>query len=215
MARNIGYKEQAITSGLIHHETKIADNSAYLEFGGWGRITSVGADNPNAGSVEYVEFHFYNIHPRTDDTKFQMGFSTNAYPDQAWQSNHHTKTSIVMYHAQGTNGSISFNFDPTELQANSTAMGVLLSKEMGNATEELAAGQLRLYRPNSHNPYKHYESIGTCVSYQQSAMSYWVNGYTSDNGKISLIRFQMASGNFDGKIACYVQRGPGGLSGNP
>ena len=60
MARNIGYKEQTITEGLIHVETKVADNSAYLDFGGWGRVTALGVNYPNAASVEMVEFHFYN-----------------------------------------------------------------------------------------------------------------------------------------------------------
>ena len=144
-------------------------------------------------------FKFYNIHPATDDTNFQMNFSTDG------GSNYNVAKTTTYFR------SIHNESDATALigyeTANDLAQGTgfkTLCDDIGADADQNANGTFNLFNPSSTTFVKHF----TCrIAVSQSAdyaMDLYTAGYGNTTSAIDAIQFKMSSGNIDsGVIKLY------------
>ena len=144
-------------------------------------------------------FKFINIHPATDDTNFQMNFSTDG------GSNYNVAKTTTYFR------SIHNESDATALigyeTANDLAQGTgfkTLCDDIGADADQNANGTFNLFNPSSTTFVKHF----TCrIAVSQSAdyaMDLYTAGYGNTTSAVDAIQFKMSSGNIDsGVIKLY------------
>ena len=144
-------------------------------------------------------FTFNNIHPSTDNTHFQINFSTDN------GSNYNVTKTTTYFQAEHDEGdtttglSYNTNFD----LAQSTS-DFYLGLAIGNDNDQCLTGTLQLFNPSSTTFVKHF--IGVSQHYHQGDYSRndYCSGYANTTSSIDAIRFQMSSGNIDsGDICLY------------
>ena len=167
--------------------TQTASNSATISF-------TTGLDS----TYDLYEFHFINIGCRTDNTQFTFNMSTDA------GSNYNVTKTTTMFRAyhneSGTDTALGYeaSFD----LAQSTAFQPLTMVQ-GNGADESASGVLQLFNPSSTTYVKHFIANTNNYSYHDYNFNNYSAGYGNTTSAVNAIRFQMASGNFDGDIKLY------------
>jgi hypothetical protein len=177
-------------SAMVLLSTQTASNSASISF-------TSGIDSTYG---EYI-FGFYNINPATDDTDFQVNFSTDG---TSWGM---TKTT-TLFRAQhieseggGTNYALSYEwaFD----LAQSTSPQILVW-DQGNGSDESLAGVMHLFSPSSTTYVKHFYSRINAYNSGNWTFDIYCAGYINDAANdVTGVQFEMASGNFDGTIKLW------------
>jgi hypothetical protein len=177
------FSEDGIT--LISSQT--ASNSASLSF-------TSGLDS----TYKAYKFVYVNINPATDNTHFTFNFSTDG------GSNYNiTKTSTVFraYHDEADTETL-LQYKTDQDLAQSTGYQII-SAEIGNGADESASGSITIFNPSSTTYVKHFISTSNVYFYGDFTFNYYVAGYGNTTSAVNAIRFQMASGNFDGTIYLY------------
>jgi hypothetical protein len=173
---------------LILLSTQTASASATIEF-------TTGLDSTYD---EYV-FKFINIHPATDNVKFQFNLSTDG------GSNYNvTKTTTVFtaYHDEADTAT-SLTYDTGADLAQSTAFQSL-SIDIGNGADECTVGTLSLFNPSSTVFVKHFIANFNNYQYTNFSQQWFSAGYGNTTSAINAIQFKMSSGNIDdGVIKLY------------
>jgi hypothetical protein len=172
---------------LILLSTQTASNSATISF-------TTGLDS----TYDAYEFHFIDIHPRTDNTQFTFNMSTDS------GSNYNvTKTTTMFraYHDESDTDTI-LGYETTQDLAQSTDFQPLTMNQ-GNGADESASGILQLFNPSSTTYVKHFIANTNNYSYHNYNFNNYSAGYGNTTSAVNAIRFQMASGNFDGTIKLY------------
>jgi hypothetical protein len=172
---------------LMLLSTQTASNSATISF-------TTGLDS----TYDAYEFHFIDIHARTDDTSFQFNMSTDG------GSNYNvTKTSTFAESYQKEDASFAnLGYQSTYDLAQSTAFQTLCYR-IGNDADQSGAGVLQLFNPASTTYLKHYICQTHSTQEADYAINAFVAGYGNTTSAVNAIRFQMSSGNFDGVIKLY------------
>jgi len=171
---------------LILLSTQTASNSASLSF-------TTGLDS----TYDAYEFHFIDIHARTNGTYLAFQASTNGGSSYGV-----TMTSTYFYanHTESDVGTtLSYNTGADLAQSTSYQF----INYIGNGADEAGVGTLQLFNPSSTTYVKHW--ISNCNGYVTTVDTYEVfsAGYFNTTSAINAINFNMSSGNFDGTIKLY------------
>ena len=188
MPKMIGYQEQV--NGLVLLGEAAASSSSTLEF-----------DIP-AGYAS-IEWHYYNIHPATDDTHFQFQVETGSDSDYDHPM---TTTYFQAYNAEsgGTPTLAYSGGNDQETSGDGNGVFQKIAKEMGNGNDEAASGILTLYDPSNTTYVKHFTSTSNCYQGGNTSMQAFVAGYIDITAAITRVQFKMSSGNIDaGTIRMY------------
>jgi hypothetical protein len=172
---------------LILLSTQTASNSATISF-------TTGLDS----TYDAYEFHFIDIHPRTDGAYFQFNMSTDS------GSNYNVTKTTSAFNAQlkedGTDGGIGYQ--SSHDLAQSTSFQTLMLG-IGNGADESGAGTLQVYNPSSTVYVKHFISRTSLYYDADYIFEYNIAGYGNTTSAVNAIQFKMNSGNFDGNIKLY------------
>jgi len=140
---------------------------------------------------EYV-FKFIDVHPATDNVKFQVNFRDGGSSYDATK----TTTFFQTYHSEDdAYTALSYN---TGLDlAQGTGVTFLTGDGQGNANDEALSGSLHLFAPSNTTFVKHF--IATLNSYDASPTSInnYVAGYCNVTAAIDGVQFTFSSGNID------------------
>ena len=178
------------TADVVLLSSQTASDTASLDF-------TSGIDSTYG---EYI-FGFYNINPATDDTDFQVNFSTDG---SSWGM---TKTA-TLFRAQhreseggGTNYALSYE-GAFDLAQADTAQ--ILAWDQGNGSDESLAGVMHLFSPSSTTYVKHFYSRINAYNSGNWTFDIYCAGYINDAANdVTGVQFEMASGNFDGTIKMW------------
>jgi len=175
------------SDGITFISSQTASNSASLSF--TSGITS---------TYKAYKFVFIDCHPRTNAANFQFNLSTDS------GSNYNvtkTTTAFRPYHNEGDSGA-SLDYDSSFDLAQSTGDQVIF-ENAGSDADQAGVGTLLLFNPSSTTYIKHY-IVNTNFSHNNDhTFEYFIAGYGNTTSAVNAIRFQMSSGNFDGKIYLY------------
>jgi hypothetical protein len=172
---------------LILLSTQTASNSATISF-------TTGLDS----TYDLYEFHFINIGCRTDNTQFTFNMSTDS------GSNYNVTKTTTMFRAYHNEGGTdtALGYEASFDLAQSTSFQPLTMVQ-GNGADESASGILQLFNPSSTTYVKHFIATTNEYSYHNYNFNNYSAGYGNTTSAVNAIRFQMASGNFDGEIKLY------------
>jgi len=175
------------SDGITLISSQTASNSASISF--TTGITS---------TYKAYKFVFVNINPATDDGKFEFNMSTDS------GSNYNVTKTTTLFRAEhseaGTGAGVSIR-DGNDL-AQSTAFQTL-AIDIGNGADESSSGSLLLFNPSSTTYVKHFIATMQLYQYNNISIRDTSAGYGNTTSAVNAIRFQMASGNFDGTIYLY------------
>jgi len=174
---------------LILLSTQTASNSATLSF-------TTGLNS----TYDAYEFHFIDIHPRTDAVRFSFNMSTDS------GSNYNvTKTTTTYYaYANEANTSTVLEYQTGDDLAQSTSFQYLtVGGGVGNEADEVVTGTLQIFNPASTTYVKHFIARTSNSHDSSAANDSFLEGYGNTTSAINAIQFKMSSGNFDGIIKLY------------
>ena len=147
---------------------------------------------------KYV-FKFYNIHPATDNKRFQ--FQANVSGGSGYNETMTTTVFRASHNEAGDDAGLSYM---TALdQAQGTAFQTI-SDYVGADADQCCNGSLSLFSPSSTTFVKHF--INRTATYQAGnfSMDTFVAGYINTTSAITDIQFKFESGNIDsGVIKLY------------
>ena len=186
---NNGLAADDVGGNLKLLSTQTASSSATISF-------TSGIDSTYK---EYI-FKFINIHPETNTTKLQI----NASADTG--SNYNvtkTTTYFQAYHTESDSATALQYYANRDLAQSTSAQQL---KDIGNTSDDSAAGTLHLFNPSSTTFVKHFFSTftGPTGESTQNLHNSFVGGYFNTTSAIDAIQFSMSSGNIDaGTIKLY------------
>jgi hypothetical protein len=144
-------------------------------------------------------FKFYNIHPATDNAKFQFNLSTDS------GSNYNVTKTTTTFRAihDEANSEAVLEYDTGQDLAQSTAFqGVL--RFIGNGNDESGSGSLTIYNPSSSVFVKHFIANGNTYYGGDYSFNDFTAGYGNTTSAVDAVQFKMSSGNIDsGVIKLY------------
>jgi len=145
---------------------------------------------------EYL-FKFKNIHPGTNNVKFQFNLTTDGTNFNV------TKTSayFAAYHSEEDDAGLAYSTGSNLAQSTSDQP---IAEDVGSDNDQAPSGSLFLYNPSSTTFVKHY--LETMSNSQQTdySQNIFVGGYGNTTSAITGVRFKFASGNIDsGVIKLY------------
>ena len=147
---------------------------------------------------KYV-FKFYDIHPATDNAKFQFNLSTDS------GSNYNVTKTTTTFRAihDEANSEAVLEYDTGQDLAQSTAFqGVL--RFIGNGNDESGSGSLTIYNPSSSVFVKHFIANGNTYYGGDYSFNDFTAGYGNTTSAVDAVQFKMSSGNIDsGVIKLY------------
>ena len=175
------------SDGITLISSQTASNSASISF-------TSGLDS----TYKAYKFVFSLIQPRTDNVQFQFNMSTDS------GSNYNvTKTSTYFYAYHNEADTVNaLAYEGSYDLAQSTSFQTL-SNNLGNGADECCVGTLTLFNPSSTTYVKHFISNINQYDRADISVNTFMAGYGNTTSAINAIRFQMDSGNFDGKIYLY------------
>jgi hypothetical protein len=144
-------------------------------------------------------FKFINMHPATDDVKFQVNFRDG---DTAYDAVK-TTTFFEAYHSESNDADAALQYVSAADLAQSTSPQIF-GFSLGNADDECLSGELTLYNPSSTTFVKHFISTVNFTYYTGFCMSEHIAGYCNVTAAIDGVQFTMSTGNIDsGVIKLY------------
>ena len=173
---------------LISEQT--ASSSASVEF-------TTGIDS----TYPIYKFEFINIHPATDNVKFQVGFRDGGSNYDAVK----TTTAFRAQHNEGDTQAVLL-YDTSNDLAQSTAFQTLEGggNALSNDNDHGLSGELYLYNPSSTTFVKHFMARTSATNPNDYALDGFVAGYLNTTVAIDGVQFKVASGNIDsGDIKLY------------
>ena len=175
------------TGSMTLLQTQTASSSATIDF----------TSNIDSTYDVYC-FKYYNIHPSTDGTHFQVNFRDGGSSFDA------TKTSSYFqaYHTE-SDSATSLEYVTARDNAQSTGIQII-GNAIGNENDESVSGELYLYNPSSTTFVKHYIMRSNSYNGSDYSIDTYVGGYCNTTTAIDGVQFSFASGNIDsGDIKLY------------
>jgi len=144
-------------------------------------------------------FKFINIHPATDDARFQFQADTGTNTNYNQTI---TSTFFGAYHAEG-DGASGLGYETSFDQAQGTAFQTLVIV-IGNGNDECSSGSLTIYNPSSSVFVKHFMATNNSVTSNPNSQHDFSAGYFNTTTPLTRFQFKMSSGNIDsGTIKMY------------
>jgi hypothetical protein len=184
-----GILDAAVPTGkMILLSTQTASASATISF-------TSGIDS----TYDSYVFKFINIHPETNEVKFQFNFSTDS------GSNYNvtkTTTAYNTYHNEaGTDAGLGYNTGAD--LAESTGFQRFY-EDTGSDNDQASSGYLQLFNPSSEIFVKHFVTRFSNAHHAEYMQDWFIAGYGNTTSAVDAVRFQMDSGNIDsGVIKLY------------
>jgi len=172
-------------------QTQTASSSSSIDF----------TSNIDSTYPIYV-FKYFNIHPATDNVKFNVNFRDGGSSYDA------TKTTTAFYaYNNETSGDTVLAYSAGGDLAQSTSAHSLVFS-IGNGADECCSGEMFLFNPSSTTFVKHFIARTASYSYQNYAYHWNTAGYCNVTDLIDAVQFSMSSGNIDsGTIKLYGIKG--------
>jgi len=144
-------------------------------------------------------FRFINIHPETDQKKFEFNVSIDG------GSNYNvakTSTFLHAYHTEdGSSAAVGYE------TAGDLSQGTgfqSLGQQVGNANDECISGELYLFSPSSTTFVKHFLANTNRASGNAVSVNSYIGGYANTTSAVNAVQFKFDSGDIDaGRIALY------------
>ena len=149
-------------------------------------------------TYDVYQFEFINIHPSVDESTFQFNFSTDS------GSNYNvtkTTTAFRSYHDEG-NTATALAYHPQQDLAQSTGFQTI-GFGIGFDNDQSLSGSMSVFNPSSTTFVKHFMSNSNLYEDGNFSIQQFIAGYGNTTSAINAIKFQMASGTFDGTIKMY------------
>ena len=167
--------------------TQTASSSATIDF-------TSGIDS----TYKVYMFKYYNIHPATDNVKFNVNFRDGDTNFDAVK-----QTSAFYAYNNETSGDTTLSYSAGGDLVNSTSAHSLVLS-MGNDDDECCSGSLFLFNPSSTTFVTQFFSQTSSYSYQNYTYDWKTAGYCNTTSAIDGVQFSMSSGNIDsGTIKLY------------
>ena len=167
--------------------TQTASSSATIDF-------TSGIDS----TYKVYMFKYYNIHPATDNVKFNVNFRDGDTNFDAVK-----QTSAFYAYNNETSGDTTLSYSAGGDLVNSTSAHSLVLS-MGNDADECCSGSLFLFNPSSTTFVTQFFSQTSSYSYQNYTYDWKTAGYCNTTSAIDGVQFSMSSGNIDsGTIKLY------------
>jgi len=144
-------------------------------------------------------FRFINIHPETDQKKFEFNVSIDG------GSNYNVaKTSTFLHAYHGEDGSqAALGYETAGDLSQGTGFQSL-GQQVGNANDECISGELYLFSPSSTTFVKHFLANTNRASGNAVSVNSYIGGYANTTSAVNAVQFKFDSGNIDaGRIALY------------
>ena len=185
-----GALDSAVPTGaLTLLSTQTASSSASISF-------TSGIDS----TYDSYVFKFIDIHPATDNVRFQFNFSTDS------GSNYNvtkTSTSFRAYHAENDSAT-ELSYETGSDLAQGTGFQMLDLSSVGNGNDETFSGIMSVFNPSSTTFVKHFIATGEQNAANNYSHNGFVAGYANTTSAINAVQFKMTSGNIDaGVIKLY------------
>ena len=136
-------------------------------------------------------FKYLDIHPATDNVKFNVNFRDGGSSYDATK----TTSAFYAYHNEGDSDTTLSYSAGGDLAQSTSAHSLVLS--MGNGADECCSGEMFLFNPSSTTFVKHFISRTASYSYQNYAYDWNTAGYCNVTTAIDAVQFSMSSGNID------------------
>ena len=175
---------------LTHIATQTASSSSSINF-------TSGIDSTYK---EYI-FYFVNMHPATDNVKFQ--FQGNTAGGSGFNETMTTTSFGAGNHE--SNGFTIFGYEDSADQAQGTSFqNLTANSSLGNDNDQCLSGYFHLFNPSSTTFVKHFMIATQYTSSSNYQISDFIAGYFNTTSAIDEIQFKMSSGNVDaGDICLY------------
>ena len=173
------------TDALTLLSTQTASSSASISF-------TSGIDS----TYDSYVFKFIDIHPATDNVRFQFNFSTDS------GSNYNvtkTSTSFRAYHAENDSAT-ELSYETGSDLAQGTGFQMLDLSSVGNGNDETFSGIMSVFNPSSTTFVKHFIATGEQNAANNYSHNGFVAGYANTTSAINAVQFKMTSGNIDDGI---------------
>ena len=151
------------------------------------------------GTYKTYIFRFINIHPETDQKKFEFNVSIDG------GSNYNvTKTSSFFHAYHGEDGSqAALGYETAGDLAQGTGFQSL-GQQVGNANDECISGEMYLFSPSSTTFVKHFLANTNRASGNAYSVNSFISGYANTTSAVNAVQFKFDSGDIDaGRIALY------------
>jgi len=186
MANYNAIKYNGFSKGsLVLIKTLTASSSANLSF-----VNGASDVVLDSTYKEYI-FIFNDIHPATDNVKFQVNFRDGGTDYDASKTTTHFRS---LHYEDDTAAEITY-LTATDL-ANGTG-SQSIAQNIGNDNDQSAGGYLHLFNPSSTTFVKHFLSRINCNGNANYSQEIFASGYCNTTTAIDGVQFSMTSGNID------------------
>jgi hypothetical protein len=144
------------------------------------------------------KFVIVNFNPVNDSVEFKFQGSTDG------GSNYNvtiTSTAFYAYHDEAGTDTL-LNYNTAGDLAQSTSFKQIIDTT-GNGADESGSATFTLFNPSSTTYVKHFMGVENHLFTNDYSINAFFAGYFNTTSAINAIRFQAASGNFDGTIYMY------------
>ena len=185
-----GFETGDVAGSMVLLATETASASATVSF----------TSDIDSTYDEYV-FKFYDIHPSNDSVDFQFNLSIDA------GSNYNVDKASIHIRADheedDASAALGYDGDDDHFIGGGTAFQ-RLTNTVGSGADESCAGYLHLFDPADTTVFKHfYASTSNYSGSNPLARHSRVTGMFGTTSAIDAVRFQCATGEFDGVIQMY------------
>ena len=147
---------------------------------------------------EYL-FTFKNIHPGTNNVKFQFNLSADT------GSNYNVAKTTTYFKTQHpeSDSFTDFGYKSSRDLAQGTGEQII-DENLGNDNDQNASGYLFLFSPSNTTFVKHFIAKSNVSNLSNRSVTFFTAGYGNTTSAINAVDFKMSSGNIDsGVIKMY------------
>ena len=143
-------------------------------------------------------FKFINLHPATNNIKFQYNFTTDGTNFNVSK----TTTFFLAYHAEDGSAS-TLAYDSNSDLANGTGYQ-FFGNDVGNDNDQGISGTMFLFSPSNTTFAKHFMTVTSVANQADLMVNVYTGGYCNTTSAITGVDFKANSGNIDsGVIKMY------------
>ena len=143
-------------------------------------------------------FKFINLHPATNNIKFQYNFTTDGTNFNVSK----TTTFFLAYHAEDGSAT-SLAYDTNSDLANGTGYQ-FFGNDVGNDNDQGISGTMFLFSPSNTTFAKHFMTVTSVANQADLMVNVYTGGYCNTTSAITGVDFKSSSGNIDsGVIKMY------------
>ena len=143
-------------------------------------------------------FKFINLHPATNNIKFQYNFTTDGTNFNVSK----TTTFFLAYHAEDGSAS-TLAYDTNSDLANGTGYQ-FFGNDVGNDNDQGISGTMFLFSPSNTTFVKHFVTVTSVANQADLMVNVYTGGYCNTTSAITGVDFKANSGNIDsGVIKMY------------